>query len=175
MKQRRVFKAKKTNKYDLCHFYHVELSGDLPPFLSPHEPATCKMLEELLRPAQALGHPNLLMAFTRDSATVVCLLQELHHKDSLKHLPLDPKSDADGKMVKKLSFCLFCLYNGSNDILYMNHIMDRHYGTAYGCGKYLKEVFLSGQQLKMHLKICTGFLKGDTPSLSDKEPAPQDV
>ena len=127
VKQRGVFKAKKTNKYDLCHFYHVELSGGLPPFPSPREPATRKMLEEFLRAAQALGYPNLLMAFARNSATPVCLLQELHHKDSLKCLPLEPKSDADIKMVKKLSFCLFCLYNGSNDISYMNHIMGRHY------------------------------------------------
>ena len=169
----RVFKAKKTNKYDLCHFYRMELSRDLPPFLSPHEPATHGMLEELLRAVWALGHPNLLMAFARDSAKAVCLLQELHHKDSLKHLPLEPKSDADSKTVKKLSFCPFCLYNGSNDISYMNHIVCRHYGTVYGCGKCLKEVFLSGQQLKMHLKICVGFPKGGTPSSSDKEPAPQ--
>ena len=158
MKQRGVFKAKKTNEYDLCHFYHVELSGDLPPFPSPHKPATRKMLEELLRAAQALGHPNLLMAFARDSAMAVCLLQELHHKNSLKCLPLEPKSDADGKMVKKLSFCPFCLYNGSN---------------VYGCRKCLKEVFLSGQQLKMYLKVYTGFPKGDTPSSSHKVPAPQ--
>ena len=27
-----VFKAKKTNEYDLCRFYRVELSGDLPTF-----------------------------------------------------------------------------------------------------------------------------------------------
>ena len=102
MKQCGVFKAKKTNKYDLCHFYCMELSGDLPPFPSPCEPATHGMLEELLRAAQALGHPNLLMAFARDSAMAVCLLQELHSKDSLKCLPLEQKSDADGKTVKKL-------------------------------------------------------------------------
>ena len=173
MKQHGVFKAKKTNEYDLCRFYHMELSGNLPSFLSPCEPATRGMLEELLRAAQALGHPNLLMAFARDSATTACLLQELHNKGSLKCLPLQPKSDADGKMVKKLSFCLFCLYNGSNDILYMNHIMGGHYSTAYGCGKCLKEVFLSGQQLKAHLRVCMGFPKGDTPFSSYKEPAPQ--
>ena len=173
MKQGRVFKAKKTNEYDLCHFYRVELSGGLPPFPSPHEPATCKMLEELLRAAHALGCPNLLMAFARDSAMLVCLLQELHHKDSLKHLPLEPKSDADGKAVKKLSICPLCLYNGSNDTLYINHILGRHYSTTHGCRKCLKEVFLLGQQLKTHLKVCAGFSKGDTPSSSDNEPAPQ--
>ena len=175
MKQHGVFKAKKTNRYDFSHFYHVELSGDLPPFPSPCKPATHGMLKEPLRAAWALGHPNLLMAFARDSATVVCFLQELHNKGSLKHLPLEPKSDTDSKMVKMLSFCLFCLYNGSNDISYINHIVGRHYSTAYGCRKCLKEVFLLGQQLKVHLRVCMGFPKGDTPSSSDKEPAPQGV
>ena len=141
MKQHGIFKAKKSNEYDLCHFYHVELSGGLPPFPSPCKPATCEMLEELFRATWALRHPNLLMAFTRDSAMAVCLLQELHHKDSLKCLSLETKSDADDKAVKKLSFCPFCLYNGSSDISYMNFIMGRHYSTAYGCGKYLEEVF----------------------------------
>ena len=36
MKHRGVFKAKRSNEYDLCHFYHVELSRDLPTFPSPH-------------------------------------------------------------------------------------------------------------------------------------------
>ena len=34
MKYCGVFKAKKSNEYDLCHFYHIELSRDLPPFPS---------------------------------------------------------------------------------------------------------------------------------------------
>ena len=46
MKHHGVFKAKKSNEYHLCHFYCIELSGDLPTFPSPHEPATHKMLEE---------------------------------------------------------------------------------------------------------------------------------
>ena len=170
MKQHGVFKAKKTNEYDLCCFYHLELSEDLSPFPSPCEPAICMKLEELLRAMQALGHPNLLMAFARDSATVVFLLQELHNKGSLKCLPQEQTSDTDGKMV---SFCPFCLHNGSNDISYMSHIVDRYYGTAYGCEKCQVEVLLSGQQLKEHLRVCAGFPKGGTPSLSDKEPAPQ--
>ena len=40
-----IFKDKKSNDYDLCHFYCVELSGDLPTFPSPCEPATHEMLK----------------------------------------------------------------------------------------------------------------------------------
>ena len=67
---------------------------------------------------------NLLMEFAGDSAMAVCLLQELHDKDSMKHLTLElkpDKQDTDSKPIRKLSFCSFCLYHGSNDISYMNH------------------------------------------------------
>ena len=123
MKHRGVFKAKKTNKYDLSHFYHVELFGDLQTFPSPHEPATHEMLEDFLLKAQALWHLNPVVAFAQDLVMAVCLLQELHSKDSLRHLPMEPTPDAGRTTVKKLSFCLLCLYSGSNNLLYMNHIM----------------------------------------------------
>ena len=93
----------------------------------------------------------------------------------MKHLALESKpgkQDADLKLIKKLSFCLFCLYHSSNDISYMDHIVSAHYNMAYGCSKCLKEVFLLGQQLKTHIKVCTGFLKDDTTSSSDQEPPP---
>ena len=107
MKHWGVFKAKKSSEYDLCHFYHVELSRDLPTFPSPCEPAICEMLEDFLLKARALGHPNLIVAFAQDLATAVCLLQKLHSKDSLRHLPIELKSDAGGKATKKFSFCLY--------------------------------------------------------------------
>ena len=52
----------------------------------------------------------------------------------------------------------------------MNHIIDMHYNTAYGCGKCLNVVSTSGQQLKTHIKTCMGFPKDDTTSSSNKEP-----
>ena len=91
----------------------------------------------------------------------------------MKFLALESKpgkQDVDSKPVKKLSFCPFCLYHGSNDIRYINHIIGTHYNAAYGCGKCLKEVFLLGQQLKTHIKVCVGFPKDDTTSSSDREP-----
>ena len=105
MKHHGVFKAKKINEYDLCHFYCIEHPGDLPTFSSPCEPATSKMLEDFLLKAWALGHLNLVVAFAWDSAMAVCLLQELHSKDSLKHLPMEPKPEVGGKAIKKLSLC----------------------------------------------------------------------
>ena len=63
MKHHRIFKVKKSNEYDLCRFYHIELSRHLPTFPSPHKHATCKMLEDFLLKAWALGCPNLVVAF----------------------------------------------------------------------------------------------------------------
>ena len=78
------------------------------------------------------GHPNLIVAFAWDAVTAVCLLQELHSKDSLRCLPMELKSDVCGKATKKLSFCLFCLYHSSNNLSYMNHIMCGHFHANYG-------------------------------------------
>ena len=103
----RLFKAKKSNEYNLCHFCHIALSGDLPTFPTPLKPATYEMLEDFLLKAQALGHHNLIVAFAQDSAMAVCLLQELHSKDSLRHLSMEPKPNVGGKATKKLSFCPF--------------------------------------------------------------------
>ena len=89
----------------------------------------------------------------------ICLLQELHVKDSLPCLLMEPKLVAAGKAIKKLSFCPFCMYLGSNDPSYMNHIICGHYNANYGCGKCLKGVFTTGQPLKNHMKVCKGLPK----------------
>ena len=135
------------------------------------------MLKDFLLKAQALGYPNLVVAFAQDSAMVICLLQELHSKESLKHLPMEPKMNAGGKDNKKLSFYLLCMYSGSNNMSYMNHIVCGHHNANYGCGQCLKEVLTIRQQLKGHLKICTGFPKearASTPSSPEKECTPPD-
>ena len=83
MKHWGVFDPKKTNEYDLCQFYQVGLSGDLPDFPSPCKPATHEQVNKFLLTAKSLGQPNLIMAHPQDSVMAVCLLQELHIKDSL--------------------------------------------------------------------------------------------
>ena len=164
MKHCGVFDAKKTKEYDLCWFYQVGLSGDLPGFPSPHEPDTHEWMVKFLCKARALGQPNLVVIHSQDSMTAICLLQELHEKDSLRHLPMELKTDARGKAIKKLSFCLFCMYLGCNDPLYLNHIICGHYNTNYGCGKCLNKVFTMGQPLRAYIKTCKGLPKEATDS-----------
>ena len=90
---------------------------------------------------------------TSNSVIVVSLLSNLHNKSSLHCLPLEGK----GKIGSKhLSFCPFCLYTGSNDKTYMNHIICGPYDAAYGCRKCLDKVTMSGQQMSSHFKHCKG-------------------
>ena len=134
------------------------------------------MLQDFLLKGRELGCPNLVVAFTKDSPTAMCLLQELHSKDSLRHLPMESKPDMGGKAIWKVSFYPFCLYCGSNDMSYMNHIVCGYYGTNYGCGQCLKEVYTTGQQLKAHMKTCACFPKGaqsGSSSLPEEEQAPK--
>ena len=130
------------------------LSGDLPEFPSPNTPATHEQVNSFLLKARALGWPNLIMVHSQDTVTAVCLLQEIHVKDSLHHLPMENKVEAGGKPIQKLSFCPFCQYSGSNNPSYMNHIICRHYNANYGCGKCLDEVYITGQLLCKHMKTC---------------------
>ena len=185
MKHCGVFDPKKTNEYDLCRFYQVGLSGDLPDFPTHHKPATLEWVSKFLLTARSLGQPNLIIAHWWDSVMAVCLLQELHKQDSHWHLLMEPKADAAGKAIKKLSFCPFCMYSGSNDPSYMSHIICSRYNAIYGCGKCLKEVFTTGQLLKNHMKVCKGLPKeaadeasvgstDHTPATLDKKHASKD-
>ena len=157
-----IFKPKKTSEYDLCRFYQVGLSGDLPEFPSPCASVTQKQVSSFLLKAKALGQPNLIVADSQDVATAVCLLQEVHVKDSLCCLPMETKVEVGSKSTQKLSFYPFCQYSGSNDQSYMNHIICGHYNTNYGCGKCLNEVFITGQPLCKHMKTCKGLPKEAT-------------
>ena len=89
-----VSEPKKTSKYDLCHFYQVGLSGDLPEFPLSCEPTTHEQVNSLLLKARVLGWPNLIMVHSQDVVTAVCLLQELDIKDTLHCLPMETKVEA---------------------------------------------------------------------------------
>ena len=145
-----VFKMKQMSGYDLCHFYQVGSSGDLPPFSLPHGPATHKKLSDFLHKARAKGQSHLIVMHASDSVTAVFLLSDLHNKNRLHHLPFEGKGRTGGKHLS------FCLYMGSNNKTYMNHIICGHYDVGYGCGKCLDKVTVSGQQMSSHFRHCKG-------------------
>ena len=151
-----VFKSIKMSEYDLCHFYRVGLSGDFPEFPTPHEPATNNHMCSFLEKAWESSWPNLIVAHSQDAVTAVCLLQEIHANASLQCLKMETDAEASGKTKEKLSFCPFCQYSGSNDSSYLNYIICVHYNASHGCGKCLKEVFPTGQWLRVHMEHCKG-------------------
>ena len=71
------------------------------------------------------------------------------------HLLMAPTSGPLGKSVK-LSFCPFCTYLWGNNLSYLNHIIIVHYNTSYGCGKCLRQAFMSSSALHNHKKVCLG-------------------
>ena len=74
-------------------------------------------------------------------------------------------------MCGKLSFCPFCTYTGGgNNLSYLNHIIIAHYNASYGCGKCLKQAFVSSSALHNHKKVCLGFTKKPTTG-SDGKPS----
>ena len=83
----------------------------------------------------------------------VSMLRELHTAVCLRHLQVDLQD----KSVK-LSFCPFCACIEGNDLSYLNHIIIAHYNASYGCGKCLKQAFISSSTLHNHKKVCIGFV-----------------
>ena len=52
----RVFNNIRSELYDLCCFYALGMTGDLPEFPVPREPVTCGQVRDLLKLAHSIGH-----------------------------------------------------------------------------------------------------------------------
>ena len=71
----------------------------------------------------------------------------------------------------KLSFCPFCTYVGGNDLSYLNHIIIAHYNARYGCGKCLKQAFVSSSALHNHKKVCIRLIPKKSTGGSGSKPS----
>ena len=150
----KVFDCIRSDLYDLCRFYALGTTGDPPDFPSPQEPVTRSQVRDLLKSARLIGHPYMILVHSTDSMTAVSMLQELHTATCLRCLQVDLHDKSN-----KMSFCPFCMYAGTNDLSYLNHIIIAHYNTSYGCGKCLKQEFVSSSALHNHKKVCLRFNK----------------
>ena len=128
------------------------MMGDPPKFPTHQEPATRRQIRDLLKSAHSISQPYLILAHSTDSVTAVSLLRELHTTACLWRLQVDLQD----KSVKP-SFCPFCAYAGGNDLSYLNHIIIAHYNVSYGCGRCLKQAFISSSVLHIHKKVCLRF------------------
>ena len=164
MRECQVFDGIQSDIYDLCQFYILGMTGNPPKFLTPQEPATCGQIRDLLKLAHAIGWPYLILTHSADSVTAVSMLRELHTTACLRHLQVDLRD----KSVKLL-FCPFCAYAGGNDLSYLNHIIIVHYNVSYGCGKCLKQAFISSLALHTHKRVCLGLTSGKAARVPDSK------
>ena len=55
MREYQVFDSICADLYDLCCFYIIGTTDDLPSYCSPWEPVSCRQVQDLLKPAQTIG------------------------------------------------------------------------------------------------------------------------
>ena len=60
---------------------------------------------------------------------------------------------------------------GGNDLSYLNHIIIVHYNVSYGCGRCLKQAFVSSSALHTHKKVCLGFTSRKAAGVPDGKPS----
>ena len=60
---------------------------------------------------------------------------------------------------------------GENDLSYLNHIIIVHYNASYGCGKCLKQAFVSSLVLHTHKKVCLGLTTRKATGVPDGKPS----
>ena len=166
MHECQVFDDIQSDIYNLCRFYILGMMGDPPKFPAPWEPTTLGQIRDLLKSARAIGRPYLILAHSADSVTAVSMLRELHTTTCLQRLQVDLRD----KSVKLL-FCPFCAYAGGNDLSYLNHIIIMHYNASYGCGKCLKQAFISSSALHIHKKVCLGLTSRKATRVPDSKPS----
>ena len=166
MVELKVFDGTWSDLYDLCHFYILGMTGDPPEFPMLWEPVMCSQVRDLLKSAQSIGHPYVILTHSTDSVTTVSMLQELHTATCLSCLQVDLQD----KSVKMsfCPFCPFCMYVGANNLSYLKHIIIVHYNASYGCRMCLRQAFLSSSALHNHKKVCLGFAKKPTAGSNSK-------
>ena len=84
-----VFDSIQSDIYDLCRFYTLGTTGDLPEFTTPQEPVTSRQIRDLLKLAHSIGRPYLILAHSANLVTAISMLRELHTATCLQCLQVD--------------------------------------------------------------------------------------
>ena len=142
-----------TNPLGLCCFYCTK-----PPYSnvttgSKSAASTCR-IKHLLEKAKDLGQPFTIVVFEGGNVTPLGLLQELHSQLTLSCIPIFTPDEAKLGQKTRKSCCPICTYIVKNDSTFLNHIVICHYWSSFSCGKCLKFIVSSGQQMKKHFLKC---------------------
>ena len=157
MKECGVFKPLQsmTNPLGLCRFYCVD-SVNMSMFAPLKQLATTEHVKSLLLLAEMQWRPYIIVVFQGGTVTPLGLLQELHMQSALAHIPIYRSDETKDGHKPHVSCCPFCAYTIQNDLAYLNYIVGTHYNANFACGTCLKAVTSSGQQMKRHIKECSG-------------------
>ena len=139
-----VFDGIWSNIYNLCRFYTLGMTGDLPEFPTPREPVSRGQIRDLLKSARSIGQPYLILAHSADSVTAVSMLRELHTAACLQCLQVDLRD----KSVK-LSFCPFCAYMGGGGGE-QPVIPQSYHHSSLQCQLWVREVSEAGLCIILH-------------------------
>ena len=154
-----------TNPLGLCRFYPVDPM--IVSMLTPLKPvAKADHVKCLLLLAKTQPRPYIIVVFQGGAITPLGLLQELHTRSALAHIPIYRPDETKDRHKPRVSCCPFCVYTIQNDPAYLNHIVCTHYNANFACGTCLSAVTLSCQQMKMHINECKGL---DPPILPSSQ------
>ena len=154
--------AATTNTFGLCRFYRVDPNTPMP--TGPESLATAEHVKRLLLLASTKPQRYVIIVFRGWTVTPLGLLQELHMQSALVRIPIYLTGEAKDGHGAHMSCCPFCTYTVQNDLAYLNHIVCVHYDASFGCGSCLSAITSSGQQMKVHIKECSGLAPLPTAS-----------
>ena len=157
MKEQGVFQPLPStmNPLGLCHFYPMD-PVSMSMLAPPKSPAMAEHLKGLLLLVKMQHQPYIIVVFQGGPVTPLGLLQELHMRNALACIPIFWSDETKDGHKPCVSCCPFCVYTIQNDPAYLNHIVGMHYNANFTCGTCLSAVTMSGQQMKRHLKECSG-------------------
>ena len=85
-------------------------------------------------------------------------------RSALVRIPIYLSGKAKDGHGAHMSCCPFCTYTIQNNLAYLNHIVCTHYDASFGCGSCLSAITSSVQQMKAHIKECSGLTPLPTAS-----------
>ena len=111
-----------TNPLGLCHFYPAD-PASMSTLAHLKSPATAEHLRGLLLLTKTQCRPYIIGVFQGGPVTPLGLLQELHMRNTLAHIPIFRSDETKGGHKPHVSCCPFCVYTIQNDPAYLNHIV----------------------------------------------------
>ena len=147
----------------LCRFY--QMSSKKSNVLTGSKSANCTHnIQGMVELAKGVGRLLTVIVFEGESVTPLCLLQKLHSCLTLSCIVISTPEVKVGPN-NCMSCCPICAYVAQNDYSFLNHIIVRHYWSSFSCGRCLKFIVTTGQQMKRHVLAVGSSRRGARESI----------